>query len=93
MGHVMEGRDGPGPVADVASDLEALLANLGLKKWEIKEARHPSFLQGRVAAVYVKGRKIGVVGEIHPEVLNNFELENPTSAFETNLQKILKTKS
>ena len=76
---------------EIKSDLEALLANLGLKKWEIKEARHPSFLQGRVAPVYVKGRKIGVVGEIHPEVLNNFELENPTSAFEINLQTIIKT--
>jgi len=76
---------------EIKSDAEALLANLGLKKWEIKESRHPSFLQGRVAAIYVKGRKIGVVGEIHPEVLNNFELENPTSAFETNLQTIIKT--
>ncbi len=73
---------------EIKSCLEALLANLGLKNWTIKETRHPSFLQGRAAAIYVKGRKIGVVGEIHPEVLNNFELENPTSAFEINLQRI-----
>jgi len=76
---------------EIKSYVEALLANLGLKDWKIKETRHPSFLQGRVAAIYVKGRKIGVVGEIHPEVLNNFELENPTSAFEINLQRIIKT--
>ncbi len=73
---------------EIKSCLEALLANLGLKNWTIKETRHTSFLQGRAAAIYVKGRKIGVVGEIHPEVLNNFELENPTSAFEINLQRI-----
>jgi phenylalanyl-tRNA synthetase beta chain len=73
---------------EIKSYVEALLANLGLKKWTIKETRHPSFLQGRVATIYVKSRKIGVVGEIHPEVLNNFELENPTSAFEIDLQKI-----
>jgi phenylalanyl-tRNA synthetase beta chain len=71
---------------EMKSCVEALLANLGLKDWAIKETRHPSFLQGRVAAIYVNGRKIGVVGEIHPEVLNNFELENPTSAFEIDLQ-------
>jgi len=76
---------------EIKSYVEALLANLGLKNWEIKETRHPSFLQGRVAAIYVRGRKIGVVGEIHPEVLNNFELENPTSAFEIDLQRIIKT--
>jgi phenylalanyl-tRNA synthetase beta chain len=71
---------------EMKSYVEALLANLGLKDWTIKETRNPSFLQGRVAAIYVKGGKIGVVGEIHPEVLNNFELENPTSAFEIDLQ-------
>jgi len=76
---------------EMKSYVEALLANLGLEKWEIKETRHPSFLQGRVAEIYVKGRKIGVVGEMHPEVLNNFELENPTSAFEINLQGIMKS--
>jgi len=76
---------------EMKSYVEALLANLGLKDWTIKEIRHPSFLQGRAAAIYFKGGKIGVVGEIHPEVLNNFELENPTSAFEIDLQRILKT--
>jgi phenylalanyl-tRNA synthetase beta chain len=76
---------------EIKSYVEALLANLGLKKWTIEETRHPSFLQGRVATIYVKSRKIGVVGEIHPEVLNNFELENPTSAFEIDLQKTTKT--
>ncbi len=73
---------------EIKSCVEALLANLGLKNWAIKGTRHPSFLQGRAAAIYIKGRKIGVVGEIHPEVLNNFELENPTSAFEIDLQRI-----
>jgi len=76
---------------EMKSYVEALLANLGLKNWTIKEIRHPSFLQGRAAAIYVKGGKIGVVGEVHPEVLNNFELENPTSAFEIDLQRIIKT--
>ena len=76
---------------EIKSNLEALLANLDLKKWTIKETRHPSFLQGRIATIYVKKRKIGVLGEIHPEVLNNFELENPTSAFEIDLQNVIKT--
>jgi phenylalanyl-tRNA synthetase beta chain len=74
---------------EIKSILEALLMNLGLKKWTVKEAEHPSFLQGRVATVSFKGTELGVVGEIHPEVLNNFELENPTGAFEIDLQKII----
>jgi phenylalanyl-tRNA synthetase beta chain len=74
---------------EIKSTLEALLMNLGLKKWTVKEAEHPSFLQGRAATVSFKGTELGVVGEIHPEVLNNFELENPTGAFEIDLQKII----
>jgi len=75
---------------EIKSILEALLMNLGLKNWTVQEAEHPSFLQGRVAKVSIRGTELGVVGEIHPEVLNNFELENPTSAFEIDLQKIIK---
>jgi len=76
---------------EMKSCVEALLANIGLKNWEIKGTRHPSFLQGRAAVIYVNGRKIGVLGEVHPEVLNNLELENPTCAFEIDLQRIIKT--
>jgi phenylalanyl-tRNA synthetase beta chain len=75
---------------EMKSCVETLLANMGLKKNTIKAAKHPSFLQGRIAAIQTKGGRIGLIGEIHPEVLNNFELENPTSAFEIDLQKILK---
>jgi phenylalanyl-tRNA synthetase beta chain len=75
---------------EIKSTLEALLMNLGLKNWTVKETEHPSFLQGRVATVSLKGKELGVVGEIHPEVLNNFCLENPTGGFEMSLQEIIK---
>jgi phenylalanyl-tRNA synthetase beta chain len=74
---------------EIKSILESLLMNLGLKNWKVKETNHPSFLEGRAATVSFKGAELGVVGEIHPEVLNNFELENPTGAFEIDLQKII----
>lgn len=73
---------------EVKSIVEALLANLGVKRWIIKAVRSPSFLQGRVAAVKVKHKKVGLLGEIHPEALNNFELENPVGAFEIDLEEI-----
>jgi phenylalanyl-tRNA synthetase beta chain len=73
---------------EIKSTVEALLHNMGLKHWEIKPTRHPSFIEGRTAAIHLQRRKIGVLGEIHPEVLNNFELENPTSAFEIDIEEI-----
>jgi phenylalanyl-tRNA synthetase beta chain len=63
--------------------------NLGFKNVKAKETNHPSFLVGRVAKVSFKDLELGFVGEIHPEVLNNFDLENPTCAFEIDLQKIV----
>jgi phenylalanyl-tRNA synthetase beta chain len=74
---------------EIRSVVDALLVNLGLENWEVKEAKHPSFLDGRTAEIHAKGRKIGVLGEIHPEVLENFELENPVAAFEIDLENII----
>ena len=76
---------------EIKSFLESLLTNLGLKDWTVNEKNHPSFLQGRAATISLGDIELGVVGEIHPEVLNNFELENPTGAFEIDLQKIIET--
>ncbi len=66
---------------------EAILRDLGIGKYEIKEIEHNSFISGRVAGIY-KGEEIGFFGEIHPEVLENFELGYPTIAMELNLTKI-----
>jgi phenylalanyl-tRNA synthetase beta subunit len=36
----------------------------------------------------VNGVNVGVLGEINPHVLQEWKLENPTAAFEINMQKI-----
>ncbi|MBT8171619.1 phenylalanine--tRNA ligase subunit beta [Candidatus Bathyarchaeota archaeon] len=73
---------------EVKSILESLLTNLGLENWVINESNNPSFIEGRAATISIT-ENVGIVGEIHPEVLNNFGLENPTVAFEIDLQKII----
>ena len=74
---------------EIKSTVEALMHNMGVKRWEIKPVRHLSFLEGRAAAIHAKRKEVGVLGEVHPEVLNNFELENPTSAFEIDIEEAL----
>ena len=74
---------------EVRSYAEALLHSLGIANFIVKVTSHPSFLEGRVASIQHNRKEIGIVGEIHPEVLNNFELENPTGAFEINLEELL----
>jgi phenylalanyl-tRNA synthetase beta chain len=78
---------------EIKSVCEALLANIGVKDWQVKAFRHPSFLEGRTASIHIGNRRVGVLGEVHPEVLNNFELENPTAALEIDLEWLLTRKS
>jgi len=74
---------------EIKSCLDALFLNMGLKQWKIRETTHPSFISGRTATIHFKDREIGIIGEIHPQVLNNFELKSPASAFEINLEEIM----
>jgi len=65
---------------------EALLRELGIA-WEVEPIDHPSFLEGRSAEIIVAGRRLGMVGELHPEVILGFELEHPVAAFELDLPR------
>jgi len=74
---------GPGTgFSEIKSVVEALLRELDVREWEVKELDHPSFINGRCAEVLVNGLKIGFFGEIHPEVLEEFDLEVPVAAGE-----------
>jgi len=73
--------------SEAKSVLDALFTNLGLE-YSLEEESHGSFIEGRVGAIIVKGEKIGLIGEIHPQVLQNWGLENPAAASEIDLSKI-----
>jgi phenylalanyl-tRNA synthetase beta chain len=46
---------------------------------------HPTFIDGRTADVVIDGESVGVIGEVHPEVLVERDLEVPVAAFEFRL--------
>jgi len=49
---------------------------------------HPSFIDGRTAAVEIDGETVGVIGELHPSVLVEHDLEVPVAAFEFDLDAL-----
>ncbi len=49
---------------------------------------HPSFIDGRAAAVVIEGDPVGVIGELHPSVLVEHDLELPVAAFEFRLSAL-----
>jgi phenylalanyl-tRNA synthetase beta chain len=74
---------------EVKAVLDALFLNLGLE-YDIREDQHASFIEGRIGKILVKNEEIGVIGEIHPKILEVWKLENPASAFEIDLEEIYK---
>jgi phenylalanyl-tRNA synthetase beta chain len=74
---------------EISSLLDAVLKNLGFN-YKLKKAEHKSFIDGRVAEVFVEKEKIGLVGEISPQVLENWGIEMPVAAFEISLKKLFK---
>jgi phenylalanyl-tRNA synthetase beta chain len=76
---------------EIKSALDAFFMNLGVS-WHIQAAAHPSFIEGRAGAVMVGDVNVGVIGEVNPQVLEAWKLENPTAALEINLQKVLEIK-
>ncbi|KAJ9561884.1 hypothetical protein OSB04_007044 [Centaurea solstitialis] len=49
----------------------------------------PEFLSGRQANLIYKGKRIGTFGIVHPQVLENFDIPDPCSFVELNVESLL----
>lgn len=58
--------------------------------FKIKEAKIPFLIEGRSAKIFLGKEEIGFIGELHPQILENFGLLVPVAVFEINLDKIFK---
>jgi phenylalanyl-tRNA synthetase beta chain len=73
---------------EMKSYLEPLMVNLGLE-FSLKPKTHSSFMEGRVGSILLADREVvGVIGEIHPQVIENWKLEDPVAALEIDLNKV-----
>ena len=55
---------------------------------ETPATEHPTFIDGRAAEVVIDGESVGVIGEVHPQVLVEHDLELPVAAFEFQLDAL-----
>ncbi|WP_241996980.1 phenylalanine--tRNA ligase subunit beta, partial [Halorubrum sp. SD626R] len=69
------------------SRLQAVCDDFGVEL-ETPRAEHPSFIDGRAATVVIDGDAVGVIGEVHPAVLVEHDLEVPVAAFEFDLDAL-----
>ncbi|MBB5225056.1 phenylalanine--tRNA ligase subunit beta [Treponema ruminis] len=73
---------------DLASEVASLIYFLD-HKYEVKEANDPRFIPGRQAAVIVNGKQVGIFGEIHPQVLENWQIAVPCVAGEIDIEDLM----
>jgi phenylalanyl-tRNA synthetase beta chain len=72
----------------LSSQLQALFYYIS-REYGVEESGDPRFIPGRAASIMYKGKPIGVFGEIHPEVLENWGVAVPCTAAEFDLEALL----
>ncbi|XP_076897370.1 phenylalanine--tRNA ligase beta subunit, cytoplasmic-like [Bidens hawaiensis] len=55
----------------------------------IERSHEAEFLSGRQAGIIYKGKRIGTFGIVHPQVLANFDIPDPCSFVELNIESLL----
>jgi len=73
---------------EITALLDSFMKNLGFE-YNLKKTKNPAFMKGRRAVILQQGEEIGKLGEIHPKVLNNWEIEKPVIAMEMKIDKLL----
>ena len=71
---------------DVKGDVESLLAP---RRPIFVPATHPALHPGRCARVELDGRAVGIVGELHPQWRQAYELPQAPMLFELDLDAVL----
>jgi phenylalanyl-tRNA synthetase beta chain len=77
--------------SEIHSCLDVLFYHLD-KEYSLEPVAHPSFLEGRAGRVTVAGRPVGVIGEVHPEVLERWQIAVPVVSFDVNLTRLIELK-
>ena len=72
---------------EIRQVLDFIMKCFGLS-YDIEEAEHGSFIDGRCGRAFVHGKKVAYLGEISPQVLENWGLEMPVAALELNLSDL-----
>lgn len=74
--------------ADIRAVLDSLAHEMNAKV-EVRAALHPSFISGRVAMLHNHvGEPIGLMGELHPRVLDNHALKHPVAVLELSVARL-----
>uniref|UniRef100_A0A7J3MWW2 phenylalanine--tRNA ligase n=1 Tax=Ignisphaera aggregans TaxID=334771 RepID=A0A7J3MWW2_9CREN len=76
---------------DIHADLYAVLRELGLEgNLTIRACRKKTFIDGRCGCILYGDKEVGVIGEVHPEILKSMGIEYPIAMAELKLDTLAK---
>ncbi|HXF94208.1 MAG TPA: phenylalanine--tRNA ligase subunit beta [Nitrospiraceae bacterium] len=73
--------------SEIHSCLDLLLFYLD-RPYTLESVTHPSFLEGRAGRIMSGGQALGLIGELHPEVLERWQIGVPVVAFELEVDRL-----
>ena len=74
----------------IKGELEAIFSALRIKKGSYTADRNnPSYHPGRCAAVSVDGVQVGYIGQLHPLVAENYDMDAPVYCAEINMELLM----
>lgn len=80
-------------INEIKSKLQALCFNFGLAdQLKTLPLEDPAFIAGRCGSIHIGDHKVGIIGELSPEVLKKWGIEMPIAAFEMDIS-VLKAMS
>ncbi|MGD0729089.1 MAG: phenylalanine--tRNA ligase subunit beta [Candidatus Micrarchaeaceae archaeon] len=71
--------------SEMRSMVDALLIYLDTSSYRILEHKDNSFIEGRCCKIEIDKKVVGIFGELHPKVLQNFGLDEPCVGLELTL--------
>jgi len=76
-------------IFDVKGIIETVFQNLKVENWEVVQGDHPAFHPLRNGKIIIRGEEVGIFGEIHPDVINNYRIPGKVSLFEIDFENLL----
>lgn len=76
-------------IVDIKGIIEVVFQSLKVENWEVIPGNHPTFHPLRNAKIIVGGEEVGIFGEVHPEVTNNYRIPGKVNLFEIDFENLL----
>ncbi|MEA3454257.1 MAG: phenylalanine--tRNA ligase subunit beta [Candidatus Caldatribacteriota bacterium] len=75
-------------VFDIKGIIETVFQGLKVENWEVVPGNYPAFHPLRNGKIIMGGEEVGIFGEIHPEVINNYRIPGKVNLFEIDFENL-----